>query len=96
VSRRVVVVGGGMAGLVTAIAAAERGAQVTVLEAGPAVGGSMAISGGLVWSPATLEDARRWIPRGDERLQRIVVDEITPGWNGSSRTGCRSTRRRSA
>lgn len=79
-SRRVIVVGGGMAGLVTAIAAAERGAQVTALEAGPAVGGSMAISGGLVWSPATLEDARRWIPRGDERLQRIVVDEIAPGW----------------
>jgi succinate dehydrogenase/fumarate reductase flavoprotein subunit len=65
---------------VTALAAAERGADVTVLEASDAVGGSMAMSGGLVWAPASFEEARRWIPRGDPDLQRIVVDEIRPGW----------------
>jgi tricarballylate dehydrogenase len=69
-----------MAGLVAALAAAEQGAAVTVLEAGEAVGGSMAISGGLIWAPASFEEARRWIPRGDAKLQRIVVDEIRPGW----------------
>lgn len=79
-SRRVIVIGGGMAGLVSAIAAAEHGAEVTVLEAGPEVGGSMAMSGGLIWAPASLESARRWIPRGDHDLQRIVVDGIRPGW----------------
>lgn len=78
--RRVVVVGGGMSGLVSAMAAAEKGAEVTVLEAGPAVGGSMAMSGGLIWAPHSLESARRWIPRGDEGLQRIAVNEIQPGW----------------
>src|SRR6185312_6935699 len=79
-ARRVIVVGGGMAGLVTATAAAEQGAAVTVLEAGETVGGSMAISGGLIWAPASFEEARRWIPRGDADLQRVVVDEIRPGW----------------
>ncbi|GAA3755265.1 protoporphyrinogen oxidase [Microbacterium kribbense] len=40
--RRVVVIGGGIAGLVAARACAARGATVTVLEAGPVVGGSVA------------------------------------------------------
>jgi succinate dehydrogenase/fumarate reductase flavoprotein subunit len=79
--RHIIVVGGGMAGLVAAMAAAENGARVTVLEAGASVGGSMAISGGLIWSPATIEEARRWIPRGDEGLQRLAVTEIRPGWD---------------
>jgi succinate dehydrogenase/fumarate reductase flavoprotein subunit len=79
-SRRVIVVGGGMAGLVAAIAGSEAGAQVTVLEAGDTAGGTMAISGGLIWSPASFENARRFIPRGDEAHQRLAVDEIRPGW----------------
>jgi succinate dehydrogenase/fumarate reductase flavoprotein subunit len=78
--RRVIVIGGGMSGLVSAMASAEQTADVTLLEAGPTVGGSMAISGGLIWAPHSLESARRWIPRGDEGLQRIAVSEIQPGW----------------
>src|SRR3954447_1553225 len=78
--RRVIVIGGGMSGLISAMAGAENGADVTLLEAGPSVGGSMAISGGLIWAPHSLESARRWIPRGDEGLQRIAVREIEPGW----------------
>ena len=79
-SREVIVVGGGMAGLTAGLAAAEAGGDVLVLESEPSVGGSMALSGGLIWSPATYELARQWVPRGDPGLQRILVDELEPAW----------------
>ena len=69
-----------MAGLTAALAAGEAGSDVLVLESEPAVGGSMALSGGLIWSPATLELARTWIPRGNPELQRILVDELEDVW----------------
>src|SRR4051794_37278435 len=80
-TREVIIVGGGMAGLTAALAAAEAGADVMVLESEDSVGGSMAISGGLIWAPATYELARRWIPRGDPALQRILVDEVEDAWS---------------
>ena len=80
-SHDVIVVGGGMAGLSAALAAGEAGADVLVLESEPAVGGSMALSGGLIWAPATYELARHWVPRGDSALQRLLVDDIEPAWN---------------
>ena len=80
-SHDVIVVGGGMAGLTAALAAGEAGADVLVLESEPAVGGSMALSGGLIWAPATYELARHWVPRGDPGLQRLLVDDIEPAWN---------------
>ena len=70
-----------MAGLTAALTAAEAGADVLVLESEGTVGGSMAISGGLVWAPATFELARRWIPRGDARLQQLFVDGIEDAWS---------------
>jgi hypothetical protein len=79
-SREVIVVGGGMAGLTAGLAAAEAGGDVLILESEPSVGGSMALSGGLIWSPATYELARHWVPRGDPGLQRILVDELEPAW----------------
>src|SRR3954464_3941662 len=85
--RQVIVVGGGMAGLSPAIAAAEAGADVLVLESEDSVGGSMAISGGLIWAPATYELARRWIPRGDPALQRILVAEVEHAWSGLGALG---------
>ncbi|HET7047377.1 MAG TPA: FAD-dependent oxidoreductase [Solirubrobacteraceae bacterium] len=80
-SRAVIVVGAGMAGLTAALAAGEAGSDVLVLESEPAVGGSMALSGGLIWGPATLELARRWIPRGNPELQRLLVDELGEVWS---------------
>ena len=80
-SREVIVVGCGMAGLTAGLAAAEAGGDVLVLESEPSVGGSMALSGGLIWSPATYELARQWVPRGDPGLQRILVDELEPAWS---------------
>ena len=77
----VIIVGGGMAGLSAALAAGEAGANVLVLESEPVVGGSMALSGGLIWGPATFALARQWVPRGNPDLQRILVDELEPAWD---------------
>lgn len=80
-SHDVIVVGGGMAGLTAALATAEAGGDVLVLESEPTVGGSMAISGGLIWGPGSYELARQWIPRGNPELQRIFVDELEEAWS---------------
>src|SRR3954451_25499995 len=77
----VIIVGAGMAGLSAALAAGEAGADVLVLESDPNVGGSMALSGGLIWAPASYELARQWVPRGNPELQRMLVDEIEPAWD---------------
>ena len=49
---RVCVLGTGGAGLTAAVAAADAGAEVTVLEKGERVGGTTALSGGTTWLPA--------------------------------------------
>ena len=45
----VLIIGAGAAGLVAALAAHEAGAMVTVIEKGERLGGTAAISGGIVW-----------------------------------------------
>lgn len=47
----VVVIGAGAAGLAAAATAAARGLSVAVVESSPFVGGTSAISGGMVWAP---------------------------------------------
>lgn len=75
----VLVIGGGMAGLVAALQAQALGARVTVLEKGPAVGGSLALSGGTIWCARTIEDLRRLVPRGDPELGAALVADFEPG-----------------
>ncbi|HEU4332655.1 MAG TPA: FAD-dependent oxidoreductase, partial [Lapillicoccus sp.] len=49
----VVVIGTGAAGLVAALAAADSGASVTLIEKADQVGGTTALSSGVAWIPAT-------------------------------------------
>jgi 3-oxosteroid 1-dehydrogenase len=50
-SADVIVVGAGGAGLMAALAAAKAGAAVILLEKAPRLGGTAAVSGGIVWAP---------------------------------------------
>jgi len=79
-TRQVAVVGAGMSGLCAGISAAQAGADVVVLERSGAPGGSMALSGGLIWAPRDLPTARSYIPRGDADLQRLLVTSLDDAW----------------
>jgi succinate dehydrogenase/fumarate reductase flavoprotein subunit len=72
----VLVLGAGMAGLCAAVAALEHGAQVLVLEKGDRLGGSMALSNGIVWTFAREADVRKHVPDGDAALQDLLVSHL--------------------
>ena len=73
----IVVVGGGMAGLVAAARALDRGAEsVVVLEKGHRLGGSMAYSGGAIWTFGSYEELRELAPDGKAELQRLLADSL--------------------
>lgn len=65
-----------MAGLVAAARARELGARPVVREKGARPGGSMLLSSGVVWRHRTLADFRAECPRGEEALQRRLVEEL--------------------
>lgn len=73
---KVIVCGGGMAGMTAAVSALQAGAQVVVLEKGPEIGGSAAISGGLVWTFTDLDELHRSVPHGNPLLQCLVHENI--------------------
>ncbi|RSM81991.1 FAD-binding protein [Kibdelosporangium aridum] len=66
----VVVVGSGAAGLAAALAAKSRGADVTVVEATPTLGGSTALSSGAVWLPNNA------IPGTRAYLNSVAVGDV--------------------
>jgi 3-oxosteroid 1-dehydrogenase len=81
----VIVAGSGAAGLVAALAAAEAGADVRLVEAGPAFGGTTALSGGRVWVPGNAHaaaagqvdppaDARRYLTAACPSADAAHVD----------------------
>lgn len=76
---RVIIVGGGLAGLVAALRAAELGAQVIILEKGNRLGGSFIYSSGYVWSYKDLPTFRREAPGGDAPLQKLMLEALETG-----------------
>jgi fumarate reductase flavoprotein subunit len=78
----IIVVGGGLAGLVAALQAAELGAEVTLLEKGNRLGGSFVYSSGYVWSYKDLKTFREEVPGGDVTLQKLILEQLETdlGW----------------
>ena len=76
---RVVVAGGGLAGLVAARRALELGASVILLEKGDRLGGSFLYSSGYVWTYKNLPTFGREAPGGDAALQRLILNRLAPG-----------------
>jgi fumarate reductase flavoprotein subunit len=76
VAERLVVAGGGMAGLVAGARARELGADVAVHEKGDRPGGSMLLSSGFVWRYREWERFREECPGGDPELQRAVWEGL--------------------
>lgn len=72
----IVIAGAGMSGLAAAIAAAENGARVCVLEKRKEPGGAAAISAGAIWAPKSISRLREYVPDGDPELQEILVDRL--------------------
>ena len=68
-----VVVGAGAGGLAAAGRAADRGARVLVLEKADAVGGSAAMSAGILWTAPDEATLRAVQPRGDHELGALLV-----------------------
>ncbi len=77
----VVVVGGGMSGMCASLAALEDHAQVITVEKGTRSGGSMRLSGGLIWTFLSRALVREKIPGGNIALQDMVLDDL---WEGIS------------
>src|SRR5215211_311855 len=73
---RVIIAGGGLAGLTAALKAAELGARVTLLEKGDEPGGSFIYSSGYIWSYVDLPTFRREAPGGDAILQKLIFERL--------------------
>jgi fumarate reductase flavoprotein subunit len=73
---RVVIAGGGLAGLTAALKATNLGAHVTLLEKGTCPGGSFVYSSGYIWSYVDLPTFRREAPGGDAALQRLILERL--------------------
>ena len=78
---RVLVAGGGLAGLVAAARLLELGARVTLFEKGDSPGGSFLYSSGFIWSYIDLDTYRREAPGGDAGLQDLILERLKDGLN---------------
>ncbi|MGB6245653.1 FAD-dependent oxidoreductase [Gordonia sp. (in: high G+C Gram-positive bacteria)] len=70
----IIVVGGGLSGLATALAAATQGRPAVVLEAADLVGGAAAYSGGQVWCGANHVAAREGIEDSLDLAETYIRD----------------------
>src|SRR5215218_226701 len=76
---RVVVAGGGLAGLTAALRAVELGARVTLLEKGDRPVGFFLLSSGYVCSYRDMATYRVEAPGGDIVLQKLILDRLGSG-----------------
>jgi succinate dehydrogenase/fumarate reductase flavoprotein subunit len=84
---RLIVAGGGMAGLVAAVRARQLGAEPVLYEKGDRLGGSMLLSSGVIWRHADWDDLRAECPGGDESLQRLIWERLDDGLDWLRRLG---------
>jgi hypothetical protein len=68
-----------MAGLCAAARGRELGAAPVVFEKGTRPGGSMLLSSCVIWRFREWDDFRAECPTGDERLQRVVWEQLDDG-----------------
>ncbi|NPV10125.1 MAG: FAD-binding protein [Anaerolineae bacterium] len=75
----VVVAGSGLGGLAAALAAAQEGASVLLIEASQETGGTALFSGGAihVWGAETFEDLQRRVPLLDPKLGRVLMENYS-------------------
>lgn len=83
----VLVAGGGMAGLAAASEAARLGAMVGVVEKLPEVGGSAALSAGILWSPRSYDEMRATMPGGEPALARALTGDFPSALEAVQATG---------
>jgi succinate dehydrogenase/fumarate reductase flavoprotein subunit len=88
-----VVAGAGLAGLVAAAEATDRGARVVVHEKGGRAGGSMLLSSGVIWRHRELDDFLRECPGGNRELQRLVHERLDDDLAWLERKGARVVER---
>jgi len=88
-----VVAGAGLAGLVAAAEATDRGARVVVHEKGGRAGGSMLLSSGVIWRHRELDDFLRECPGGNRELQRLVHEHLDDDLAWLERKGARVVER---
>jgi glycine/D-amino acid oxidase-like deaminating enzyme len=79
----VVVVGSGAAGLCAAAVAAAEGQRVLLVESASLVGGTSAISGGMVWVPANPKMAEAGLPDSLDAARRYL-DGVAPAQDGGA------------
>lgn len=83
----IIVVGGGIGGLTTAIRSIELGKRVLVIEKLEKTGGSAGMSAGILWTAPSESVLREILPNGNQELCRIVVSEYENVRNYVARTG---------
>jgi succinate dehydrogenase/fumarate reductase flavoprotein subunit len=78
VSVDLLVIGGGVAGTAAAAEATRLGASVILVEKGEGLGGSGALSAGILWTAPDRETLGRVCPHGDPELGGALVDGFDP------------------
>ena len=87
------VIGGGMAGLAAAARAAEDGAVVGVVEKGTDIGGSAALSAGMLWTARDYDELRARIPDGEPELGRVLTSDFAEAAEAVRGTGIEMSER---